>query len=239
MSIHAARKSAAALIAAVAVVAGIYVVRAHRVATRAASVDAPVPALTLLDLSGHTIDTSSYKGKVVLVNFWAAWCTPCREEIPQFVSLQEKYRARGFQAVGISMDDPEGVLRDFCREYKVNYPVVKGNQKIAEQFGGVLGLPTTFLIGRDGHIHAKYAGATDFPKLEQEIAALLTQTSDPPVIGVSIFALSILRLTTRRCSPRPPFDGTQNFVSSSELTLLPAATTRAERKEAIASDSDL
>jgi len=176
MNTRPTARSAAAIIAAVAVVAAIYVVRAHRAPAKASN--APAPALTLVDLSGHTIDTSTYKGKVVLVNFWAAWCTPCREEIPQFVALQEKYGARGFQAIGISMDDPEGALRAFCRQYKVNYPVVMGNPKIAEQFGGVLGLPTTFLIGRDGRIHAKYAGATDFPRLEQEIAALLAKTSD-------------------------------------------------------------
>lgn len=134
---------------------------------------AAAPAIILTDLSGNTITPSSYKGKVVLINFWAAWCTPCRDEVPRFVALEEKYRARGFQSIGVSMDDPESALRDFCREYKVNYPVVMGNQKIAEQFGGVLGLPTTFLIGRDGLIHARYAGTTDFPKLEQEIAALL------------------------------------------------------------------
>lgn len=134
---------------------------------------AAAPAITFTDLSGDIINLSSYKGKVLLINFWAAWCTPCREEIPQFVALEEKYRARGFQSIGISMDDPEASLRDFCREYKVNYPVAMGNQQIAEQFGGVLGLPTTFLIGRDGLIHARHAGTTDLPKLEQEIAALL------------------------------------------------------------------
>ncbi len=135
--------------------------------------DLPAPAVALVDLSGNNVSPARYKGKVVLINFWAAWCTPCREEIPQFVALEEKYGSRGFQAVGISLDDPEAALRDFCREYKVNYPIVMGSQKIAEGFGGVLGLPTTFLIGRDGRIHAKYVGTTDFPKLEREIAALL------------------------------------------------------------------
>ena len=152
----------------------LYIALHRRVTTnRGARPLAAAPAIILTDLSGNTINPSSYKGKVVLINFWAAWCTPCREEIPQFVALEEKYRARGFQSIGVSMDDPEGALRDFCREYKVNYPVVMGNQKIAEEFGGVLGLPTTFLLGRDGHIHARHAGTTDFRKLEEEIAGLL------------------------------------------------------------------
>jgi cytochrome c biogenesis protein CcmG/thiol:disulfide interchange protein DsbE len=134
---------------------------------------AAAPALTFVDLGGQKIETASFQGKVVLINFWAAWCTPCAEEIPQLVALQEKYRAAGFQAVGISMEDKESALRDFYRKYKMNYPVVIGNQRIAQEFGGILGLPTTFLIGRDGRIRTKYSGLVDFPKLEQEIMTLL------------------------------------------------------------------
>jgi len=131
------------------------------------------PALTLVDLGGNKIDTSSYAGKVVLINFWAAWCTPCAEEIPQFIALQDKYRAQGLQVIGISMEDRNSALRDFYRKYKMNYPVVAGSEKIAEAYGGILGLPTSFLIGRDGRIRAKYPGLADFTKLEQEIIALL------------------------------------------------------------------
>ncbi len=169
-------KKAAVLIAAIGLVAALYLHR--RISSpKAPNSTSPVPAITLTDLSGNTFNPSRYKGQVVLINFWAVWCTPCREEIPQFMALEEKYGSRGFQAVGISLDDPEGALRDFCRESKVNYPIVMGNQKIAEAFGEVLGLPTTFLIGRDGLIHAKYEGATDFPKLEQEITALLQSSN--------------------------------------------------------------
>jgi peroxiredoxin len=133
----------------------------------------PAPALTLVDLSGNKIETPSYAGKVVLINFWAAWCTPCAEEIPQLVALQDKYRAQGFQVIGISMEDRDSALRDFYRKYKMNYPVVAGSEKIAESYGGILGLPTSFLISRDGRIRAKYPGLADFAKLEQEIIALL------------------------------------------------------------------
>jgi peroxiredoxin len=165
-------KKTAALLLVVGLGTALYL-SFHRRGARNQPPDRPAPIITLTDLSGHSVGFESFKGEVVLVNFWAVWCTPCREEIPQFVSLQEKYGSQGFQAVGISMDDPERTLRDFCREYKVNYPVVMGDPKMAEEFGGVLGLPTTFLIGRDQRIHAKHVGATDFPKLEQEIAALL------------------------------------------------------------------
>ena len=133
----------------------------------------PAPALTLVDLGGKRIDTSSYTGKVVLVNFWAAWCTPCAEEVPQLIALQDKYRAQGFQVIGISMEDRDSALRDFYRKYRMNYPVVAGSAKIAESYGGILGLPTTFLIGRDGRIRAKYPGLADFASLEQEIISLL------------------------------------------------------------------
>jgi len=133
----------------------------------------PAPALALVDLSGHKIVTSTYTGRVVLINFWAAWCTPCAAEIPQFVALQDRYRAQGLQVLGISMDDQDRALRDFCEKHKINYPVIAGNQKIAEAYGGILGLPTTFLIGRDGRIRTRYAGLADFAKLEQEIVAVL------------------------------------------------------------------
>jgi len=169
-------RKAAVFIAVIGLVAALYL---HRRISRpkAASSNLPAPAITLTDLSGNTLSPSGYKGKVVLINFWAAWCTPCRAEIPQFMALQEKYASRGVQTVGISLDDPESTLRDFCREAKVNYPIVMGSQRIAEGFGGVLGLPTTFLIGRDGLIHAKHEGETDFRKLEQQIQDLLRSSA--------------------------------------------------------------
>jgi peroxiredoxin len=165
-------RAATAFTLAVGLVAAIFFV-AHRRAAYKQAAEPPAPAFNVTDLSGQTISLANLRGKVVLVNFWAAWCTPCRAEIPQFVRLQEKYRAQGFQLVGISIDDPEGALRDFCRESRVNYPIVMGDQTMAEKFGAVLGLPTSFLIGRDGRIHARQVGATDFPKIEREISALL------------------------------------------------------------------
>jgi peroxiredoxin len=131
------------------------------------------PALVLVDLDGNKINTSSYAGNVVLINFWAAWCTPCTDEVPKLVALQEKYRAQGFRVIGVSMEDQDRALREFYRKNKMNYPVVAGNEKIAAAYGGILGLPTSVLISRDGSIRARRPGLADFSKLEQEIIALL------------------------------------------------------------------
>jgi cytochrome c biogenesis protein CcmG, thiol:disulfide interchange protein DsbE len=167
-------KKLAIAMAAVGLLLALFIGFHHRKAARAPSgSQAAAPALTLVDLGGQKIETASFQGKVVLINFWAAWCTPCAEEVPQLVALQDKYRAAGFQAVGISMEDKESALRDFYRKYKMNYPVVIGNQNIAQEYGGILGLPTTFLIGRDGRIREKYSGLVDFSNVEREIVALL------------------------------------------------------------------
>jgi peroxiredoxin len=168
----------AVFLAAAGLAVAIYQGTQRRIAKTARDAEAQLfpshaPALALVDLSGKKIETSSYSGNVVLINFWAAWCTPCAEEIPQLVTLQDKYRAQGFQVIGISMEDSESALRAFYEKYKINYPVIPGSQKIAEAYGGILGLPTTLLISRDGRIYAKYAGLADFPKLEQEITLLL------------------------------------------------------------------
>jgi peroxiredoxin len=164
----------AALLAVIGLAIAVYYGTHDRIAKRARDRTASqAPALTLVDLSGNQIETSSYAGKVVLINFWAAWCTPCAGEIPQLVALQDKYRAQGFRVIGISMEDRDSALRDFYQNYKMNYPVAAGNGKIAEAYGGILGLPTSLLIGRDGHIRAKYAGLLDFVQLEQEITSLL------------------------------------------------------------------
>lgn len=131
------------------------------------------PDLSVIDLNGDALHTSNYKGKVVLVNFWAAWCTSCADEVPQFISLQKKYHDQGLQVIGFSVEDDAGELRDFYRKYQMNYPVVPSDPKIADGFGGVLGLPTTFLIGKDNLIHGKHNGITDFSALEQEVVTLL------------------------------------------------------------------
>lgn len=174
------------LFAFCAVALGVYL-GVHQSHSRAALTAAPAPALaaapelTLTDLRGDALHTANYKGKVVLINFWAAWCTPCAEEVPQFIALQKKYQEQGLQVIGFSVEDDSTELRNFYRKYQMNYPVIPSDLKIADAFGGVLGLPTTFVIGRDSKIHGKHNGATDFAALEQEVVALLKTPQSQPL----------------------------------------------------------
>jgi len=131
------------------------------------------PDFSVADLSGRTLQLSRYRGKVVLLNFWATWCAPCRSEIPRFTDLQNKYGGEGLQIIGISLDDDPRGVREFCEQLRVNYPIAIGDAKLAEQYGGILGLPVSFLIGRDGRIYAKDAGEMDILVLEREIKSLL------------------------------------------------------------------
>ena len=133
------------------------------------------PDFTVTDIDGRKLTLSDLKGKVVLLDFWATWCTPCRAEIPHFVEMQNKYGPQGFQVIGISMDDDAKPVREFYQQYKMNYPVAVGDDKLADQFGGVMGLPVNFLIDREGRIHSKHLGATDVSVFDEEVTALLKQ----------------------------------------------------------------
>jgi cytochrome c biogenesis protein CcmG/thiol:disulfide interchange protein DsbE len=141
--------------------------------------------VTFKDLQGNNVPLSSLKGKVVLVNFWATWCDPCRVEIPWMIEFQQKYSSQGFTMLGVAMDD-EGaeVVKPFVQrtQFDVNgnpmtmdYPIVTGDDDVAEKFGGIIGYPTSFLITRDGKIAKKYMGLVSEDDLEKEIESLLTQ----------------------------------------------------------------
>lgn len=132
----------------------------------------PAPDFSLTDLSHRPLRLSDYRGKVVILDFWATWCDPCKEEIPHLVGLQNKYSAQGLQVLGVSMDDSESPVRQFQQQYKMNYPVAVGNPQMADQYGGILGLPITFVIDRKGRIVSRHIGATNPSVFEQEIRRL-------------------------------------------------------------------
>jgi peroxiredoxin len=134
----------------------------------------PAPDWTLPGLDGKTHKLSDYKGKVVLLNFWATWCGPCKAEIPAFVELQDQYR-KDLTIIGLSVDDPLDKAKAFASEYKVNYPMVLGenHEDIQDAYGPIWGIPASFIISRDGKICKKHMGIAPKAQFEKEIKALM------------------------------------------------------------------
>jgi thiol-disulfide isomerase/thioredoxin len=167
------------LIVAIAIAVAVYEAARHKSNAngggRPGAIDSQAAAFSLQDLDSKPLALANYSGKVVLLNFWATWCTPCRGEIPQFIEYQNTLGPKGLQIVGISMDDDAKPVREFYQQFKMNYPVALGTTNLAESYGGVLGLPVTFLIGRDGKIAAKYVGAADLNAMQQKIEGLLAK----------------------------------------------------------------
>ena len=118
------------------------------------------PAFELPSAGGGMKSLESYKGKVVMLNFWATWCGPCKQEIPDFIELQEEYKDQGFEIVGLSLDQPgqEELVKNFIREKGINYDVLFDNGAAAQAYGGVRSIPTTFLINRNGEIVSSQVG---------------------------------------------------------------------------------
>jgi cytochrome c biogenesis protein CcmG/thiol:disulfide interchange protein DsbE len=135
------------------------------------------PDFARLDAAGHKVQLSKYKGKVVLLDFWATWCTGCKTEIPWYVEFTGKYRNSGLAAIGVAMDE-EGwsVVKPFLAEkLKLNYPVVVGDKVLAQQFGGINSLPVTLLIDRQGRIAYSHTGIVDRDEFEGKIRELLAR----------------------------------------------------------------
>jgi peroxiredoxin len=130
---------------------------------------------TVKDMQGKSVSLADFKGKVILLDFWATWCPPCKAEIPGFVELQQAYGEKGLQVVGVSVDDPVEKLPPFAQEFGMNYPVLVGlgRDDLQDAYGPMWGIPTTFLISRDGKICRKHSGLVGKERYEQDIKALL------------------------------------------------------------------
>lgn len=144
----------------------------------------PAPDFTLKDLDGKNVNLSQYKGKVVLVNFWATWCDPCRVEIPWLIEMQQKYSAKGFTVLGIAMDEEgKSVVAPFVRKEQfeidgggkspLNYPIVIGDEQVADKFGGLLGYPTSVLINREGKQIKRINGLISYDEIAKAIESQL------------------------------------------------------------------
>jgi peroxiredoxin len=124
------------------------------------------PPFSVAGIDGKELSMKDYSGKVLVINFWATWCPPCREEIPHFSQLYVNYRSKGVEFLGVSMDDGElpevrEMVKDFGRNQRVEYTLAVGNPDVANAFGGVASLPTTFIIDRSGKIVKKYTGYSE------------------------------------------------------------------------------
>ncbi len=133
------------------------------------------PNFTRQDLHGHAVHLAGFRGKVVLLNFWATWCAPCQVEMPIFAAWQRQYGPQGLQVIGVSMDDDAAVARKLVERLKLDYPVAMGDARLGLRYGGVLGLPLSFLIDRNGVIRARFQGETDAKAIETEMRELLAE----------------------------------------------------------------
>lgn len=142
------------------------------VSLTAAGSRAPAPPFSLIDTGGAPLSLSQYKGKVVLLDFWATWCTGCKVEIPWYMQFSDKYKRDGLVVLGVAMDDTWQAVKPFVKEKKMNYPVVLGNKGIATQYG-LTSMPKTLLIDRDGRIAWSFTGIVNRDRFENELKSLL------------------------------------------------------------------
>ena len=147
---------------------------------RFASNPQPMPAFLVNDVDGKPVSTAAWKGKVVLLNFWATWCPPCRAEVPVLVDLATRYKDR-VQIIGVSLDDGPEEVRAFVKDEGINYPVVMASREIVAEYGGVPALPTLFVVNADGNVVQKHEGLYSRELYETEIRLLLGLPSEATI----------------------------------------------------------
>jgi peroxiredoxin len=144
------------------------------VPSNAGEIGSKAPNVELTDLEGKKVPLSDFAGKVVVLNFWATWCGPCRAEIPDLITLQSKYGPQGVVVVGLSLDaEGAGIVKPFIQEHRVDYPMLIADAATARQFGGIIGIPTTFVLDRQGRIVKKFVGRMELKAFEEAVQPLL------------------------------------------------------------------
>src|ERR1700692_1136127 len=164
----------------------------------------PAPNFSLKDSDGNAVNLTDYRGKVVLVNFWATWCGPCEAEIPWFIEFEKKYKDQGFAVLGVSMDDDGWKsVRPYIASHKINYRIMIGSQVISDQFGEIESLPTSFVLDRQGRIASNHVGLIDKVDYQNEIVKLLEAPRNSAVRDARARVLAGLTGAGVRAGQRP------------------------------------
>jgi cytochrome c biogenesis protein CcmG/thiol:disulfide interchange protein DsbE len=161
--------------------------RRHAASNRKAA-----PEFSLKDADGQTVHLSDYRGKVVLLDFWATWCGPCKIEIPWFMEFENQFKNQGFAVLGVSMDeDGWAAIKPYVRDRKMNYRVLLGDDKVGTSYGGLDALPTTLLIDRDGNVASVHEGVS---MGKEEFKNAIIQLLDSPSVRVPVASDGVLAL---------------------------------------------
>ena len=164
----------------------------------------PAPNFSLKDADGNAVNLADYRGKVVLVNFWATWCGPCEAEIPWFIEFEKKYKDQGFAVLGVSMDDDGWKsVRPYIASHKINYRVMLGSEVVSAQFGEIESLPTSFVLDREGRIASNHIGLVDKVDYQNEIVKLLEDPKNTALRDAGAGVLAGLTGAGVRAGQRP------------------------------------
>jgi cytochrome c biogenesis protein CcmG/thiol:disulfide interchange protein DsbE len=168
---------------------------AQRAQAKARASRKPAPQFTLTDSNGAKVKLADYRGKVVLLNFWATWCGPCQVEIPWFKEFEQQYKSKGLEVLGVSMDeDGWAAVKPYITEHKVNYRILLGDDTVAQLYGGLDALPTTFMIDREGKFaftpHVGLIGKNEYVSEIQTLLDEKEETTSARAASPAAFLLS-------------------------------------------------